>query len=67
MYEYKVVAQKHRTVLGGRFDHVDLEALLNDKAVDGWIFDGFVTPAVSEILEDGKEVHLLVFRRRREA
>lgn len=65
MDEYKVVAQKHRTMLGGRFAHEELEAKLNDEAVDGWVFEGFIAPEVSAILEDGKDVHLLVFRRRR--
>lgn len=66
MYEYKVVVQKHRTMLSGRFDHDDLEALLNNEALEGWVFDGFVDPGVTAIIEDGKEVHLLLFRRRRE-
>jgi len=65
MDEYKVVSQKYRRVLGGRFDHADLEARLNDEAVDGWSFDGFVAPEVTAILEDGKDVHLLLFKRRR--
>ncbi|HEX9754969.1 MAG TPA: DUF4177 domain-containing protein [Gemmatimonadales bacterium] len=66
MYEYKVVVQKHRTMLSGRFDHDDLEALLNNEALEGWVFDGFVDPGVAAIMENGREVHLLVFRRRRE-
>lgn len=66
MYEYKVVVQKHRTVLGGRFDHDDLEALLNNEALEGWVFDRFIDPAVTEIMENEKSIHLLVFRRRKD-
>jgi hypothetical protein len=65
MYEYDLVIQKHRGVLGGRFDGEDLEALLNERATDGWEFDRILDPETTAILEDGKAVHLILFRRPR--
>lgn len=52
--------------MGGRFDHRDLEALLNDQALDGWELDRVLDPELTTLLEDGKEVHLIVLRRQRD-
>ena len=61
-WEYKVVAQKQRGLMG-RFDHTDLEVLLNEWAEDGWELDRIVDPAVTALLEGERAVHVLVFRR----
>lgn len=66
MYEYRVVSRKYRTLIGGRFDHTDLEALLNELAADDWMLDRIIDPDTTRLLEDEREVHLFVFRRRRE-
>lgn len=65
MYEYRVISRKYRTLIGGRFDHTDLEALLNEMGMDGWSLDRILDPETTRLLEDEREVHLFVFRRRR--
>lgn len=52
--------------MGGRFDHRDLEALLNDQALEGWELDRVLDPEFTALLEDGKEVHLILLRRQRD-
>jgi len=62
VFEYKVVAQKQRGLLG-RYDHTDLQVTLNEWAEDGWELDRIVDPAVTAQLEGDRAVHLLIFRR----
>ena len=64
-YEYRVIVQKHRTLLGGRFDATDLEALLNDEALEGWELDRVLDPELTALLEDGRDVHVILLRRAR--
>ncbi len=63
MYTYKVVEQKHKTMLGGRFKPVDLEDLLNQHAAEGWEFDRIIAGEVVSAMTNGKDVFLVVFRR----
>ncbi|HSM18447.1 MAG TPA: DUF4177 domain-containing protein [Gemmatimonadales bacterium] len=64
MYSYKVVEQKHKSMLGGRFKPVDLEDLLNQHAMDGWEFDRIIDGEIVSAMTSGKEVFLVVFKRR---
>jgi hypothetical protein len=64
MYTYKVVEQKHKSMLGGRFKPVDLEDLLNKYALDGWEFDRIIEGEIVSTMTSGKDVFLVVFRRR---
>jgi hypothetical protein len=67
MYTYKVVEQKHKSMLGGRFKPVDLEDLLNKYAIDGWEFDRIIDGEIVSAMTSRKDVFLVVFRREDEA
>ena len=67
MYTYKVVEQKHKSMLGDRFKPVDLEDLLNKHALDGWEFDRIIDGEIVSAMTSGKDVFLVVFRREEEA
>ena len=58
--EYKVVPIKKRSMLKGAMNAADLQAVLNEHAGQGWIYQHSITGETA-ILE--KDVFLLIFYR----
>jgi len=67
MLQYKVIEQKHRTLLKGRMSAQSLQGTLDAHAVDGWVLERVVTSKTAKFLGLGaKEVFLVIFKRERE-
>jgi len=67
MLQYKVIEQKHRTMLKGQMSAQNLQGTLDTNAVDGWMLDRVVTSKTARFLGLGKkEVFLVIFKREKE-
>jgi len=63
MFEYKVVEQKHKSLIKGRIRAKDFEDLLNKHPADGWVLGRIISGETFSFLTGGKDVYLVIFRR----
>ncbi len=62
MYEYKVLSQRDKR-FAGNFDSVELEAVLNDHAADGWrLAEALLS---TNIMKTAKTEFMMILERRR--